>query len=166
MEHWLEREIAQWVIRIKPFPKIFFSSLQFKFSVLSLEWIFVLFAKISQNYTDLKRLLNIKVLTQQVKWARAIATYCSWKISVNIIFPPALWCRCEVVCVVQEIKDVSMTTSNKKCWTKIFSCSGVPDPHYLFGGWVHIKYYTCITHACIWRMPRCDTVLHPCFFWV
>ena len=49
----------------RPFPKIFVCYLHFQFSVLSLELNLVLFAKISQNYTEFKYLLDIKVLTQQ-----------------------------------------------------------------------------------------------------
>ena len=96
VEHWLEREIAQWAVTHRVILRP--SSLHFLFSVLSLEWMneclttpqqkkqicywvsekgqphemviaffgvkFCFTIKISQIYTDLRCLLDIKVLTR------------------------------------------------------------------------------------------------------
>ena len=61
----------------RPSLKTFLSCLHFHFSVLFFGLKVLLICKISPNYTDLKCLLDIKVLTQQAKGAGTLAIYCS-----------------------------------------------------------------------------------------
>ena len=65
-----------------PFPEIFLSSLTFSVFNASLKLNLGLMAKVNWNYTDLRYLQDIKVLTQQTMRAGHLAAYCSgenWK---------------------------------------------------------------------------------------
>ena len=92
----------------RPFPRMFLSSLHFQFSVLSSELNFI--CKQSKNYTHLRCLQDIKMLTQQGKGA---GTYCSGVDPLSYFsFQPVLhnWCNkvcgiCYHACAMMHIKE-------------------------------------------------------------